>query len=92
TNFPQQAETTQAIQGGTFDLACWYVAGVNASSPWARFRDIMSQSEGKPVGKTTFANYGRWKNDQVEALLTEAAQAVDDAAKKAAYDKLDALY
>ncbi len=25
-------------------------------------------------------------------MLTEAAQAVDDAAKKAAYDKLDALY
>ena len=92
TNFPQQAETTQAIQGGTFDLACWYVAGVNASSPWARFRDIMSQSEGKPVGKTTFANYGRWKNAEVEGFLTEAAQAVDDGAKKAAYDKLDALY
>lgn len=92
TNFPQQAETTQAIQGGTFDLACWYVAGVNPSSPWARFRDIMSQSQMKPIGKTTFANYGRWKNDEVEAMLTEASQAVDDAAKKAAYDKLDALY
>ncbi len=92
TNFPQQAETTQAIQGGTFDLACWYVAGVNASSPWARFRDIMSQSQMKPIGKTTFANYGRWENTEVEAMLTEASQAVDDTAKKAAYDKLDALY
>ena len=92
TNFPQQAETTQAIQGGTFDLACWYVSGVNPATPWARFKDIMSQSEVQPLGKTTFANYGRWKNDEVEALLTEASQAVDDAAKKAAYDKLDALY
>jgi len=92
TNFPQQAETTQAIQGGTFDLAVWYVSGVNADTPWARFKDIMSQSEGKPVGKTTFANYGRWKNADVEALLTEAAQATDDTSKKAAYDKLDALY
>ncbi|MGV8908065.1 MAG: ABC transporter substrate-binding protein [Propionicimonas sp.] len=92
TNFPQQAETTQAIQGGTFDLAVWYVSGVNPATPWARFKDIMSQSEGQPIGKTTFANYGRWKNADVEALLTAAAQAVDDAAKKAAYDKLDALY
>jgi peptide/nickel transport system substrate-binding protein len=92
TNFPQQAETTQAIQGGTFDLAVWYVAGVNPATPWARFKDIMSQSEMQPLGKTTFANYGRWKNDEVEALLTEASQAVDDTAKKAAYDKLDALY
>jgi len=92
TNFPQQAETTQAIQGGTFDMCVWYVSGVNPSSPWARFRDIMSQSLMKPVGTTTFANYGRWKNADAEALLTAAAQAADDTAKKAAYDKLDALY
>ena len=92
TNFPQQAETTQAIQGGTFDMAVWYVSGVNPATPWARFKDIMSQSEMQPLGKTTFANYGRWKNDSVEAMLTEAAQATDDAGKKAAYDKLDALY
>ncbi len=92
TNFPQQAETTQAIQGGTFDLAVWYVSGVNPATPWARFKDIMSQSEVQPIGKTTFANYGRWKNADVEALLTEASQATDDAGKKAAYDKLDALY
>ncbi|HEY3339710.1 MAG TPA: ABC transporter substrate-binding protein [Propionicimonas sp.] len=92
TNFPQQAETTQAIQGGTFDLAVWYVSGVNPATPWARFKDIMSQSEVQPIGKTTFANYGRWKNDTVEALLTEASQATDDTAKKAAYDKLDSLY
>ena len=92
TNFPQQAETTQAIQGGTFDMAVWYVSGVNPATPWARFKDVMSQAEMMPIGKTTFANYGRWKNDTVEALLTEASQAVDDTAKKAAYDKLDALY
>ena len=92
TNFPQQAETTQAIQGGSFDMAVWYVSGVNPASPWARFKDIMSQAEMKPVGTTTFANYGRWKNADAEALLTAAAQAADDTAKKAAYDKLDALY
>ncbi len=92
TNFPQQAETTQAIQGGTFDLAVWYVSGVNPATPWARFKDIMSQSEMQPIGKTTFANYGRWKNSDVEAMLTEAAQATTDDAKKAAYDKLDTLY
>jgi peptide/nickel transport system substrate-binding protein len=92
TNFPQQAETTQSIQGGSFDMACWYVSGVNPATPWARFKDIMSQSEVQPLGKTTFANYGRWENAEVEALLTEASQAVDDTAKKAAYDKLDALY
>ncbi len=92
TNFPQQAETTQSIQGGTFDMAVWYVSGVNPATPWARFKDIMSQSEVQPIGKTTFANYGRWKNDTVEALLTEASQATEDATKKAAYDKLDALY
>ncbi|MDR1808694.1 MAG: ABC transporter substrate-binding protein [Propionibacteriaceae bacterium] len=92
TNFPQQADCTNDIQGGTFDMACWYVSGVNPATPWARFKDVMSQSEMKPVGTTTFANYGRWTNDTVEALLTEASSAADDTAKKAAYDKLDALY
>ncbi|HET7723909.1 MAG TPA: ABC transporter substrate-binding protein, partial [Propionibacteriaceae bacterium] len=92
TNFPQQAEVTQAIQGGNFDLGHWYVAGVNPASPWARFKDVLSQAEMKPVGQTAFANYGRWTNPDVEALLTAAAQAADDTAKKAAYDKLDALY
>ncbi len=92
TNFPQQAETTQSIQGGTFDMCVWYVSGVNPASPWARFRDVMSQSLMKPVGTTSFANYGRWKNSDAEALLTTAAQATDDTSKKAAYDKLDALY
>ena len=92
TNFPQQAETTQTIQGGSFDMAVWYVSGVNPATPWARFKDVMSQAEMKPVGTTTFANYGRWKNADVEALLTAASQAADDTAKKATYDKLDALY
>ncbi len=92
TNFPQQAETTQAVQGGTFDMCVWYVSGVNPATPWARFKDILSQSEMQPIGTTGFANYERWKNADVEALLTAAAQAADDTAKKAAYDKLDALY
>ncbi len=92
TNFPQQAEVTQSIQGGTFDLGHWYVSGVNPASPWGRFDDVMSQEKIKPIGTPAFANYGRWKNDEVTALLNAAAQATDDAGKKAAYDKLDALY
>jgi len=50
TNFPQQAEVTQAVQGGSFDMAVWYVSGVNPATPWARFKDVMSQAEMKPVG------------------------------------------
>jgi peptide/nickel transport system substrate-binding protein len=92
TNFPQQAECTQSIQGGTFDLGHWYVSGVNPASPWGRFDDVMSQAKLKPIGTPAFANYGRWKNADVDALLSAASQATDDAGKKAAYDKLDALY
>ena len=55
-------------------MAVWYVSGVNPATPWARFKDIMSQSEMQPIGKTTFANYGRWKNSEVEALLTTYAR------------------
>ena len=82
TNFPQQAEVTQAVQGGSFDMAVWYVSGVNPATPWARFKDIMSQAEMKPVGTGAFANYGRWKNADVEALLTAASQAADGAARR----------
>ena len=92
TNFPQQADCTQQIGGGTFDLAVWYVSGVTAASPWSRFTDVMSQDLMKPVGTTAFQNYGRWKNGEVQGLLDAAASATDDAARKAAYDQLDALF
>ena len=44
TNFPQEAQTTSAIQNGDFDMACWYVAGTNPAAPWQRFSDVMAAS------------------------------------------------
>jgi len=92
TNFPQQAEVTTDIQKGTFDMACWYVSGVTPASPWQRFSDVMTNVDLLPVGTSTYHNYSRWKNSEVNGLLTAAASAQNDAAKKTAFTALDDLY
>lgn len=92
TNFPQQAQVTTSIQNGDFDLACWYVAGTNPSTPWQRFSDVMSNVDMVELGQTAYRNYGRWENGEINDLLQAAAAAADDAAKKEAIGALDDLY
>lgn len=92
TNFPQQAQTATAIQNGDFDMACWYVAGTNPSTPWQRFSDVMSNVDMAPLGQTAYRNYGRWENGEVNDLLEAAAAAPDDASKLEALTALDDLY
>lgn len=92
TNFPQQAQTATAIQNGDFDMACWYVAGTNPSTPWQRFSDVMSNVDMAPLGQTAYRNYGRWENGEVNDLLEAAAAAPDDASKLEAITALDDLY
>ncbi len=92
TTFPQQADVITDVQKGSFDMACWHVSGVTPASPWQRFADIMTNVDLMPVGTPTYHNYGRWKNSEVNALLTTAGSAQGDAAKKAAYTALDDLF
>ncbi|WP_193103877.1 ABC transporter substrate-binding protein [Brachybacterium sp. FME24] len=92
TNFPQEAQTSTAIQNGDFDMACWYVAGTNPSTPWQRFSDVMSNVEMVDLGQTAYRNFGRWENAEVNDLLEVAAAAPDDASKKEAITALDDLY
>lgn len=92
TNFPQQAQTATAIQNGDFEMACWYVAGTNPSTPWQRFSDVMSNVDMAPLGQTAYRNYGRWENGEVNDLLEAAAAAPDDDSKLEALTALDDLY
>ncbi|HEX2857995.1 MAG TPA: ABC transporter substrate-binding protein [Propionibacteriaceae bacterium] len=92
TYFPQAADCTTQVQNGTFDCACWYVAGTSPATPWQRFSDVMSNVKLAPVGTATFSNYGRWKNDKINGMLQTAAAAPDDASKKTALQAIDDLY
>ncbi|MGP5305229.1 ABC transporter substrate-binding protein [Brachybacterium alimentarium] len=92
TNFPQEAQTTSAIQNGDFDMACWYVAGTNPAAPWQRFSDVMSNVDMAPLGETAYRNFSRWENGEINDLLETAAAAPDDESKKEAIAALDDLY
>jgi peptide/nickel transport system substrate-binding protein len=92
TNFPQAAQVTSSVQNGDFDCVCFYVAGTNPNAPLARFVDVMSNVDLVEAGKTAYRNYGRWKNDEVNDLITAATSAADEATKKEALGKLDDLY
>ncbi len=92
TNFPQQADCQAQIQGGTFDMCCWYVAGTSPATPWQRFSDVMSNVDMVKVGGTAFRNYGRWTNDKINGLLDAISAATDDTAKKTAITAVDDLY
>jgi peptide/nickel transport system substrate-binding protein len=92
TQFPQAPTMQSRMQNGDFDLCMFGYNPVSASSPWVRFRDAMDDRDVPGVGKTTFYNYNRFKNDQVPALLDQAAAATDDASRKTAIQALDKIY
>ena len=92
TYFPQVADCTNQVQTGTFDCACWYVAGTSPATPWQRFSDVMTNVNLPAVGTAAFSNFGRWTNSQVDGMLQTASAAPDDASKKTALQALDDLY
>ena len=92
TEFPQAPNVTNQLQNGNFDMACWSYSGVSPASPWTRFRDAMDIRGVPGAGKTAYQNYGRFSNSEVAGLLDSAGGAATDAERKAAYDKLDAIF
>ncbi len=92
TQFPQAPTMTSRMQNGDFQLCMFSYTGVNAASPWVRFRDAMDDRGVAGVGKTAFYNYNRFKNPKVPALLDQAAEATDDASRMSAIQELDKIY
>jgi peptide/nickel transport system substrate-binding protein len=80
------------MQNGDFDLCMFSYTGVNAASPWVRFRDAMDDRGVPGPGKTAFYNYNRFKHPEVPNLLDTAAAATDDATRKTAIQALDKIY
>src|SRR5215210_5557948 len=92
TQFPQAPTMISRLQNGDFDLAMYSYTGVNAASPWVRFRDAMDDRGVPGAGKTAYYNYNRFAHPDVPALLDQAAAATDDATRKTAIQQLDKLY
>ena len=92
TYFPQAQNVTTAMQNGNFELACWGYSGVDANSPWNRFRDMMDVRGVADMGKTAYWNYTRFSHPDVPSLLDEAGATTDDAKLKEVYAKLDSIY
>ena len=92
TQFPQAPTMQSAMQNGDFDLCMFSYTGVNAASPWVRFRDAMDDRGVPGPGKTAFYNYNRFSHPDVPGLLDQAAAATDDASRKTAISALDTIY
>src|SRR5215218_2619596 len=92
TQFPQAPTMISRLQNGDFDLAMYSYTGVNAASPWVRFRDALDDRGVAKLGQTAYYNYNRFSNADVPALLDQAAAATDDATRKTAIQALDKIY
>lgn len=88
---PDADTWTTNIATGNFDAALhWSGSG---SNPWHIYDDVMNgayldQADGGKVAD----NFGRYNNPEANALLKEYAQSSDDAARKAALDKIQKIF
>jgi len=75
TEFPEAPVVTTNMQNGDFDLGLWPIAGGGAAAPWLRFRDILDNRGVPEMGQDAFWNFNRYKNEEAEGLLDQAAAA-----------------
>jgi peptide/nickel transport system substrate-binding protein len=91
-SFPEANTVTPAVQNGNYDLALFYIgASLDASTPWARFRDVLDVRGTNPIGQSSFYNYGRFSDARVAPLLDQAAKATGDA-QVTPLKELDKIY
>ncbi|HYH11939.1 MAG TPA: ABC transporter substrate-binding protein [Thermomicrobiales bacterium] len=91
TEFPEAPVVTTNVQNGDFDIAMWGVTGVSAAGPWMRFRDVMDNRGVPELGQTAFWNYNRFKSEEAEQLLDQAATAEGDELVEI-YTQLDGIF
>jgi len=92
TEFPDQAQVTEAVNNGNFHFAVWYIAGISPATPWQRFRDVLDDRGVPPKGQQAFYNYGRFKHPDVPELLDKLAAASSDDEIKQISTQLDTIF
>lgn len=85
-NQPQPAAYFQAQANGQFDLILGSFGGTG--SIYQDFSNLLSSSFYQPVGKSTSANFSRFKDPNVDALLAQLRVARDEATQKQIASKL----
>lgn len=90
-NQPQPAAYQQAIQNGDFDLAMGSFGGTG--SVYQDFNNLLSSEFVQPIGTSTVANYQRFSDPKVDALLAQLKVTIDPAKQKdIAYQLEQAMY
>jgi len=77
---------------GTFDMSMFF--GVDATSPYALYRNIMSKDTVKPVGTDTplTVNHWRFASSKADDLLTKYATSSDPAKQKEIAQQLQTVF
>jgi len=91
---PEYPPFYDRLQRGDFDMVMYNPAGAySPAQPWLKFRNVM-HSRGVPdVGRgLAFWNWGRYRNEEAEALLDRVAAAADEAERKRLYRELNAMF
>lgn len=90
-NQPQPAAYQQAIQNGDFDLAMGSFGGTG--SVYQDFNNLLSSEFLKPIGTSTTANFQRFSDPKVDALLAQLKVTIDTAKQKDIANQLEqAMY
>jgi peptide/nickel transport system substrate-binding protein len=85
-NQPQPAAYTQALNNGDFDLAMGSFGGTG--SVYQDYNNLLNSQFATPVGQATTANFERFKDPQVDALLTQLQAATTKTDQKKIVDQL----
>lgn len=78
------------IPMGDFQIALWF--GYNSPTPYVQYLNMMSNQTLVPPGGFSMVNFAKYGSEEADALLAEFAGTDDMAAKKAAIEKLQALF
>lgn len=93
TNFPTQVVWQQNKDNTTFDMTLDGYGGVGPANPWARISKAIGSTEMPADGiPNNVQNWGRWKNDAVNAILLRIPQETNEATLKQLYTQLNILF
>jgi peptide/nickel transport system substrate-binding protein len=92
--FPEYPPFNDRVQQGDFDMVMYNPSGsYSPAQPWLKFRNSMSAVGVQPIGEgRAFWNWGRYQDDDAEALLEQIPMVSDDAERKALYRELNTIF
>ncbi len=92
--FPEYPPFYDRVQSGDFDMVMYNPSGsYSPAQPWLKFRNVMSAQGVPAIGEgKAFWNWGRYRDDEAEALLAQAASVTDETERKRLYGELNRIF